>query len=251
MNPELNLNLIQHNCLPQCQLVDFYVFCQQSGRNVCFCVANKQKERLITLLARAVSRRHLHCRLCVSMARSAYLPIATVYQHDYLWSCNQSTDEARARIAGVHGLSAGGKGWEGRRKEKGEERIWGEGDIQHLLTPLIKAVQWEKIFGYLWYHQSDRNHVWNLSEVASLVHTIKHQQVLTHFFLFVFVSCHLFGFSFRDEEAALFSLASPSALVLMNVELLTLALRTMTARGQLIYLICYAALGQPCVVLSS
>lgn len=39
-----------------------------------------------------------------------------------------------------------------------------------------------KIFGYLWYRQSDRNHVWNLSEVASLVHTIKHQQVLTHFF---------------------------------------------------------------------
>lgn len=44
-----------------------------------------------------------------------------------------------------------------------------------------------EIFGYLWYHQSDRNYIWNfLSEVASLVHTIKHQQVLATNFGFCF-----------------------------------------------------------------
>lgn len=67
-----------------------------------------------------------------------------------------------------------------------------------------------------------------MSEVASLVHTIKHQQVLTHFFLFLVVFL-----VFLSEMKKQLSLSSPSALVLMNVELLTLAMRRMTARGQL------------------
>lgn len=120
----------------------------------------------------------------------------SLHQHDYLWSCNQSTDETRARIAGVHGVEhRWGWGWGGRqrgrerrgetwgeRKREREKGAGGKGDIQGLLPPLTQAVQWEIIFGYLWYHQSDRNHVWSLSEVESLVHTIKHQQVLTLFF---------------------------------------------------------------------
>lgn len=44
----------------------------------------------------------------------------SLHQHDYLWSCNQSTNETRARIAGVHGAE---HRWvRGRGEERGEER---------------------------------------------------------------------------------------------------------------------------------
>lgn len=71
-----------------------------------------------------------------------------------------------------------------------------------------------------------------MSEVASLVHTRKHQQVSTHFgFLVAFLVFFLSGM--KKQLSLSLSPASPSALVLMNVELLTLAMRRMTARGQL------------------
>lgn len=140
----------------------------------------------------------------------------SLHQHDYLWSCNHSTNETRARIAGVHGAEhrwgwgAEGKREErrdtGRKRERARERGWGKGDIQHLLPPLTQAVQWEIIFGYLWYRQSDRNHVWSLSEVESLVHTIKHQQVLKHIFLFVCFACHIFWFPSRIKKQLFLSL---------------------------------------------
>lgn len=107
-------------------------------------------------------------------------------------------------------VQVGGRGRKGRRKEvRGRRRGMGGGEETYNIfkTPLVEAVQWEKIFGYLWYHQSDRNHVWNLSEVASLVHTIKHQQVLTCFPFFL-----VFPFG-GEEEAFFLLLASPSALV--------------------------------------
>ena len=65
----------------------------------------------------------LRGRLCVSMARSSSTSAYSYISTTTLWSCNQSTDEARARIAGVHGLSAGGrKGGGGGRKEEKRER---------------------------------------------------------------------------------------------------------------------------------
>lgn len=50
------------------------------------------------------------------------------HQHDYLWSCNQSTDETRARIAGVRGAElrwGWGKG--GERGAEGERETEREG----------------------------------------------------------------------------------------------------------------------------
>lgn len=140
------------------------------------------------------------------MARSVYLPIATsawlpmelLSEHRWSKSTRSRGAWVECRREGVGGVTQGGE--VERERERGGG---GRGDIQHRLTPLTEAVQWEIIFGFLWYHQSDRNHIWNLSEVASLVHTRKHQQVLTRFGFFSPFWC----FSFPGWRSSSLSLS--------------------------------------------